>query len=506
MPTYLLAHDLGTTGDKATLFSAEGDLIGSITAPYPLQVNGSCAEQDPEDWWKAVVTTTRTLTERVNPAKIAAVSFSGQMMGCLCVDKEGRPLRPSILWADIRAEKEAALARRTLDDLTYYRLCGHRLSPSYSAAKLSWVKLHEPQVYEKTYKMLNAKDYILLKLTGRFVTEVSDASSTCLMDINTLTWSEALLAAHGLSADKMPDLLRSVDMAGKVTKEAAAITGLPEGTPVICGGGDGPAAAVGSGAIAPGVANLCLGTSSWISFAADEPLFDPDMTTFTFAHMVPGKLLPTGTMQCGGGSLSWAVRELFRDSGCPPHEIYNTVNREVEACAPGADGLLFLPYLMGERSPRWNSEARGCFIGLTLGQERGQMLRAVMEGVAMNLDIIRNAFVQGGADIRSLTLLGGGARNPAWQTILANVLNTPVKVPALLNEATSMGAAVTAGVGVGLYDSFDAIHRFLTVAATRYPEPSAASFYETGKRRFEEAYQALTGLFHSLAEDRSHRI
>lgn len=498
MATYLLAHDLGTTGNKATLFTAEGELVKSVTCTYPLAVDGPCAEQNAEDWWQAVIAATKTLTESIDPADIAAISFSGQMMGCLCLDGHGNPLRPAIIWADIRSKQQENDVRRVMDDYRYYLLAGHRLSPSYSATKLAWIRDNEPDVYRKTDKMIHAKDYILYKLTGNLVSEVSDASSTCLLDINTLDWSDTLIKAHGLDKSKLPPLLSSVDMAGRVTKESARLTGLLPGTPVICGGGDGPAAAVGSGAVKEGRANLCLGTSSWISFAADAPLPDPAMTTFTFAHMVKGKWLPTGTMQTGGGALSWAVKAFFdgaEEAGLSKAAVYERVNKEVNAALPGAEGLLFLPYLMGERSPRWNSQARGCFLGLSLNHGRGELLRAVMEGVAYNLDVIRRAFVKNGAKFDSLMLMGGGARNAAWQQILSDVLELPVRVPVMLNEATSMGAAVTAGVGVGLYDSFDVIDNFLTVRETRLPQPENHAVYERAKEHFDEAYAALCEFF-----------
>ena len=293
MAVYLLAHDLGTSGNKASLFDENGALIKSMTAAYPLDVrNGNWAEQNADDWWNAVCESTKSLLDGINPHDIAGVSFSGQMMGALCVDCEGNPLRPSIIWADMRAADIIDELHGKISDMDYYRLTGHRMSASYSAAKLAWVKRNEPEIYAKTDKVLNAKDYILYKLTGNMVTEPSDASSTCLLDIGTLRWSDTLADLYGISMDKLPELRRSVDLAGTVTREAAALTGLVEGTPVICGGGDGPCAAVGSGAVREGIANCCLGTSSWISFASKEPLIDPDMTTFTLPTWYPAMFCP----------------------------------------------------------------------------------------------------------------------------------------------------------------------------------------------------------------------
>lgn len=462
MPTYLLAHDLGTSGNKATLFTSEGKLVKSTVYSYDLHVHyGTWIDQNADDWWKAVCETTKDLLADINPADVAAVSFSGTMMACLCVDKEGNALYPGLIWADMRSTKEADELAQRISPIDFYHITGHRLSSSYTGTKFMWIKKNEPEIYKKTYKTLNVKDYILLKLTGNFVTDYSDASSTCLMDITKREWSEELVDLCGLDMEKMPTMLSSVEMAGKVTREAAALTGLLEGTPIICGGGDGACAAVGTGAVRPGVANCCMGTSSWISFASETPLFDNEtMATFNFAHIVPGYTLPCGTMQCGSGSMSWAVRELFKDSPMSKNDIYRTVNQEVETIPAGSEGLLYLPYLMGERSPRWNDKARGTFIGLTMNHSRAHILRSVMEGVALNLNVILETYRKNGATINSLITVGGGARNKAWLKILSEVMNIDIRLPDILEEATSMGAAITAGVGVGLYDDFNVMTVF----------------------------------------------
>ncbi|MBQ7364153.1 MAG: FGGY-family carbohydrate kinase, partial [Clostridia bacterium] len=426
MEKYVIAHDLGTSGNKATLYSLDGKLIKSALYSYPLYVSAAgTAEQDADDWWRAVAESTKELLDGIAPSEIAAVSFSGQMMGCLCVDKDGKPLRRSLIWADMRSTKEANEIARNLSKEEFYRIIGHRLSPSYSATKLMWVKNNEREVYDKTYRMLHAKDYVIFRLTGVFATEPSDASSTCLMDLSTLTWSDTVIRAAGLSKEMLPEIIPSTAIAGRVTKEAAAMTGLLEGTPVVMGGGDGSCAAVGCGVVREGSANLCLGTSSWISVAAKTPIFDPEMKTFTFAHVVPGYYIPTGTMQTGGGALSWAVKTLY---GAPEGQeafaaadIYRSVAKEVAKSPLGAKGLYFLPYLMGERSPRWNDRAKGSFVGLTMAHERGDMLRAVMEGVGYNLGIILETLRKNGCQIDSLISVGGGARNQIFIDILADL-------------------------------------------------------------------------------------
>ena len=499
MEKYILAHDLGTSGNKATLYDLNGNLVKSATFSYGLITGeNNVAEQSADDWWRAVCESTRCLLEGIDSASVAAVSFSGQMMGCLCVDSRGVPLRRALIWADMRSAKQEATVRRRIDELAFYKTTGHRISSSYSLTKLMWIKENEPEVYQSTYRMLNAKDYMIYKLTGRFVTEPSDASSTCLMDLNRLRWSDDLFDVSGLDKSKMPEIIPSVAIAGTVTREASALCGLLEGTPVVCGGGDGCCAAVGTGIVKEGVANCCLGTSSWISLATRAPLYDEDMTTFNFAHIVPGYVMPCGTMQTGGGALSWAVDCLFEGFGMSKDRIYSLVNESVAKSPVGAKNLLFLPYLIGERSPRWNDSAKGTFVGLTLNHNRGDMLRSVMEGVGYNLDVILNTFRKNGSDIDRLILIGGGARNAVWQQILSDIYSTPVSVPECLEEATSMGAAITAGVGIGAFESFDVVDRFIRIREERKPDLSKGPRYAEMKKLFDEAYGALYNFFESM--------
>lgn len=496
MAKYLIAHDLGTSGNKATLFNVDGSLVESYVYNYDLYVDGTnYAEQEAEDWWEAVKETTKKLVANINPEDVLAVSFSGQMMGCLCVDKDGKPLRRSLIWADMRSIEEESEIRSKIDEKEYYKLTGNKISASYSAAKLMWIKKHEPEVYAKTYKVLNAKDYIIEKLTGEFVTDPSDASGTGFFDINNNCWSKELLEIYGLQMNKLPEIISSTAVAGTVTQEAANLTGLAVGTKVICGGGDGVCAAVGSGAVKDGVANCCLGTSSWVSFASKKPVFSPDMITFNFAHIVPGYYVPCGTMQCGGGSLSWIVRELYRDSDKTKSEIYQEVNMLAEESGIGANRLLFLPYLMGERSPRWDPNAKGSFIGFTIEHTRGDMLRAVMEGVAFNLNIILKEFQKNSDGISELNILGGGARNREWCKIFADVFEIPIILPNHLEEATSMGAAVTAGVGCGIYKDFEALSLFIKNNSKFIPNKKNSKKYAEYEALFDESYYALKNIF-----------
>lgn len=500
MPTYLLAHDLGTSGNKATLFTSEGKLVKSTVYSYDLHVHyGTWIDQNADDWWKAVCETTKALLADINPADVAAVSFSGTMMACLCVDKEGNALYPGLIWADMRSTKEADELAQRISPIDFYRITGHRLSSSYTGTKFMWIKKNEPEIYKKTYKTLNVKDYILLKLTGNFVTDYSDASSTCLMDITKREWSEELVDLCGLDMEKMPTMLSSVEMAGKVTREAAALTGLLEGTPIICGGGDGACAAVGTGAVRPGVANCCMGTSSWISFASETPLFDNEtMATFNFAHIVPGYTLPCGTMQCGSGSMSWAVRELFKDSPMSKNDIYRTVNQEVETIPAGSEGLLYLPYLMGERSPHNDPAARGAFLGLRMDTPRAALTQAVLEGVAFAIrDCVEIARAQG-VEIAASTLCGGGAKSPLWREILANVLGIPLTLPQT-EQGPGYGGAMLAAVACGAYPSVQACADALVRAkSTTEPDPAIVEKYNARYALWHTLYPALKASYAAM--------
>lgn len=504
MSKYILAHDLGTSGNKATLFSEDGRLIGHEVYSYNTHYfNGTWVEQDADDWWRAVCCTSRQLIEStgVLPSDIAAVSFSGQMMGCLCVDSSGTPLRPSMIWADQRAQKQADQIEEHISQWDYYHIVGHRNTASYGIQKLMWIRDNEPEVYEQTYKTLNAKDYIVFRLTGKFYTEYSDGNSNGCFDLLNLQWSEELLSYAGIDIDKLPELKPSTFIAGTVTKDAAAATGLAENTPVVLGGGDGVAANVGAGSIAPGKTYSCMGTSAWITTTTEKPIFDEQMRTVTWAHIIPGLYAPNGTMQYAGGAYSWVKECICKmesyDAKLHGGSPYDYMNQAIQNSPIGANGLIFLPYLLGERAPRWDPHAKGAWIGLKPENTRGDLLRSVLEGITMNLSIILDV-LKTQVDIKEILVLGGGAKGKVWRDIMANVYNARILVPTLLEEAGSMGAAVTGGVGVGLFKDFSAIDRFIHIEATHDPVPQAAASYTPVKELFDECYYALRDTFKKM--------
>lgn len=498
----LLAHDLGTSGNKATLFDTEGHLLASTTVPYKtFYSNGTWAEQDPQAWWAAVRSSTRAIL-RSHPAnEIGVISFSGQMMGCLAVDAQGRPLKNHIIYSDQRSVKQTEDLISRIDARRVFEITGHRASPSYAVEKLMWLRDNEPKTYKQTAKMLNAKDYINFKLTGRMVTEYSDASGTNALDLKKLAWSEEIIEAAQVDRSKFPDLVSSISVVGEITAEAAEATGLRKGTPVVAGAGDGGCATVGIGSVRPGITYNYIGSSSWISTTSKEVLNDPEMKNFTWAHPVPGYVQPCGTMQTAGSSYSWLKEQLgdwetfeAKRLGLSP---YRLLDEQVESSPVGANGILFLPYLLGERSPRWNPDAKGAFLGLTLDRTKADVFRAVLEGITVNLGLILDV-MRSQVPIVEMRVLGGGPKGKQWRQILADVYDMPILVPKYLEEATSMGAAVIGGVGAGLLDSFDCIETFIEFTDRVEPIPENVHRYKEIKPLFEGAYHLLEPLFPKL--------
>ncbi len=507
MRNYILAHDLGTTGNKATLYDREGNLSGSAFYSYDTEyAHTGWAEQNPEDWWQAVCVSTHKLLQQtaVRGDEVACITFSGQMMGCVPLDKHGKPLRKAIIWADQRSVEQERWVGERISPEEVYRITGHRLSASYSLCKMLWLRDHQSDIYKETYKYVHAKDSIVARLTGVFVTEPSDASSMNLYDLEKGEWSEHIIDAAGLDPAQLPELHQSIDVVGTVLPEIADEVGVAAGTPVVIGGGDGACAAAGAGVVNEGAAYNYVGSSSWIALATPKPIYDPEYKTFTFGHVVPGMFMPTGTMQAAGASYQWTRDQLCHIEIQAAETLgissYELMNVEAENSTAGANGLIYLPYLMGERSPRWNTRARGAFIGLTIRHTRADIIRAVLEGVTMNLRVILDAFRDQGTQIEAMRVIGGGARGRFWNRIMANIYGMPVQRLAILEEATSMGAALVGGVGVGLYPDFSMIDQMNKTVDVIEPDPEEQAAYEQVYPVFEAAYHALVPIYDMIAE------
>ncbi|GAA1158043.1 xylulokinase [Microbacterium oxydans] len=490
----IIAHDLGTTGNKASLHHDDGRIVASVTVAYPAHfAAGGVAEQNPDDWWNAVVAATRDLIARTSTptSDIVGLVVSGQMMGAVLLDAEGEPARPAIIWADTRAGAQQRELEDAIGAERAYGILGHRLNPTYSVEKIMWVRDNEPDVWARVRRVCVAKDFIVLRLTGRLATDRSDASGTNAYDQAAGTWSDEVLRAARLDRALFPEILESTQIAGALTDAAATALGLHTGVRVVMGGGDGPLAAVGSGVVAPeDGAYVCLGTSSWISFAADAPLHDPGMRTFTFDNVVPGSFVPTATMQAGGASVQWIAEALSPD---PAHPETGRLTAEASADVD-TDDLYFLPYLLGERSPLWDPDARGAFVGLSRHHGRAHLVRAVLEGTAFNLLSCIQAFRASGAVIDRIDAVGGGAQSDVYLSVLADVWGVPVRRRTIVEEANSLGAAVTAAVGLGITD-FSAARALSEVTAEFTPDAGRHAVYAERHARFADAYAALAPWF-----------
>ncbi len=497
----LIAHDLGTTGDKASLHDDTGRLVASTTTRYETRYGrDGLAEQDPQAWWRAVCDATRQLLERaaVEPSAVEAVGFSGQMMGAVFLDAGYEPVRPSIIWADHRSGVECDRLVAGYGMAEGYATTGHQLNPTYSLSKIMWVRDHEPEVFARVRHVCLAKDFVVHRLTGVLVTDPSDASSTNAYDQGREAWADGLLEVAGVDAALLPEVVPSTTVVGAVTAAAARACGLLEGTPVVIGGGDGPLAAVGAGVVTPeSGAYVYLGSSSWVSLAADAPLYDPQMRTMTFNHVVPGRFVPTATMQAGGGSLQWVADLLVPGED---GDRFRDLVAATEPVSAAEDGLYFLPHLLGERSPYWNPDARGAFVGLGRHHGREHLTRAVLEGVAFNLATCVDAFRGMGAAIDRVDAIGGGAASDVWLQVMADVWGATVRRRTIVEEANSLGAAVTAGVGVGLLDGFEVAPGLSEVSAVFTPDPARHDAYAARHAFFLDAYARLEPWFATSKE------
>lgn len=498
----IIAHDLGTTGDKASLHGDDGHLMSAITIPYSTQYGEhGIVEQDPNDWWNAVAQATRVLLERTSTSKdaVKAISFSGQMMGAVFLDSQLEPVRPSMIWADTRSGQQCDSLITQVGLQRGYKITGHQLNPTYSLTKIMWLRDNEPEMFARVHKVCLAKDFIVARLTGRLATDPSDASSTNAYDQTEGCWSEEILSAAGIDPHLLPEIVPSTTIVGTVRASAAEATGLATDTAVVIGGGDGPLAALGAGIVGPeDGAYVYLGSSSWVSVAANQPLLDPQMRTMTFDHVIPGRYVPTATMQAGGGSLQWIAEILQPGSASTKFEHLLS---EADTAEASSEGLYFLPHLLGERSPYWNPDARGAFLGLSRHHGRAHMVRAVVEGVAFNLFTCVEAFRDAGIGVDRVDAIGGGAKSDTWLQIIADVWGTTVRRRSIVDEANSLGAAVVAGVATGLLGDFSATHSLSEVTAEFLPDPERHGKYADRHAVFLDGYRRLETWFPARANE-----
>ena len=488
---YFAAYDLGTSSLKATLVEAEEGVIRSLTQGYPLDTNAmGKAEQQAADWWQAFCRASRSLMEGIDSRDVAAVSLSGQMMVCLPVQGD-RPLCPAIIWADVRSQQQADELEGAFQPGEYYRRVGMRPSPNHSLPKWKRFRQQQPDLYKKTDCFLSAKDYINLKLTGRYATDPEEAAFMHALELNGTDWSPALIGAAGIDREKMPDLLPVGTVLGGILEDAAGECGLRAGTPVVLGTGDGGAATLGAGAFQRGDTYISLGTSSWVCSVTNQPSLDDQMRIAKIRYL--DGFRDSGTMQSGGFSFSW-LKNLLRYS-------YDEMAEMALHTAPGSDGVMFLPNLMGERAPFWDPQLKGSFLGLSASAGAAQLCRAVPEGVAMQLDLILKIIMQANSplNIQKIRLVGGGADSLMWRSILADVFGLPIVTTDAAAHAGALGIAVIAGKAVGVFDGYDAVLKFHGGEHLTPPDEQNAHRYQQLKKIFLSARQALMPVDHQIS-------
>ena len=459
---YVVGVDLGTSGTKTVLFDTLGNVIASSTVEYPLyQPKNGYAEQKPEDWWNAAhVTLKNVITESgIAPEDIKGVGISGQMHGLVMLDEDNKVIRPAIIWCDGRTEAECAEITEKVGYEKLIEITANPALPGFTASKIMWVKNHEPENYAKCRHILLPKDYVRFMLTGEYATEVSDASGMQLLDVANRCWSDELLEILDIDKNMLAKVYESPEITGKVTAEAAALTGLAEGTIVVGGAGDNAAAAVGTGVVKENRAFTTIGTSGVVFAHTDSPKIDPKGRVHTFCCAVPGCWHIMGVTQGAGLSLKW-----FRDNFCQAEiqtakemgvDPYYLMDKEADSVAIGADKLLYLPYLMGERTPHLDAKARGVFFGLSAIHGRKEMLRAVMEGVSYSLRDCLEICKEMNIEVSDMMACGGGGSSPLWRQMLADLYQCPVKT-ASSKEGPALGVAILAMVGAGIYESVPA--------------------------------------------------
>ena len=486
---YVIGIDVGTSGTKTVLFDELGKVIASATVEYPMyQPQNGYAEQDPADWYNAAISTIKTVITKsgVSNKDIVGIGLSGQMHGLVILDENDEVIRPAILWNDGRTEKEVEYLNFTVGKEKLSQYTANIAFAGFTAPKILWVKNNEPESFKKIRKIMLPKDYINYVLTGVHACDYSDASGMLLLDVKNKCWSEEMLTLCGITKDLLPSLYESYEVIGKVKEEF----GLPEAV-VVAGAGDNAAAAVGTGTVGNGKCNISLGTSGTVFISSDSFSVDPMNALHSFCH-ADGNYHLMGCMLSAASCNKWLAEEILKEKD------FALLQKEINEEKLGKNSVYFLPYLMGERSPINDTDARGVFLGMTLDTRREDMVLSVLEGVSFAIRDSLEVAKSSGIGITESFLVGGGAKSPLWRKILANVLGIRLHI-LKTEQGPGFGAVILAMVGTGLYKTVNEASRELcTVADTVYPEEGLASLYEDRYNKFRELYPALKSVFKAL--------
>ncbi len=498
MASKLLGIDVGTGGTRAVLTDSSGNVLHSCTSehqPFASPRSG-WAEQDPHDWWRACGEAVRQVLaqSKTDAGEILAVGFSGQMHGAVLLDNAGEVLRPALIWCDQRTEAEASELTNTIGAGQIISWTSNPALTNFTLTKLLWVRNHEPELFARFAMLQLPKDYVRYRLTGSFAMDMADGSGTLLLDVAKRAWSQEMAKATGIPLSALPPLFESCDVCGTVSAEGARATGLKEGTPVVAGAGDQAAGAVGLGIVSPGAVHATIGTSGVVFAATDRPALDPRGRLHTFCHAIPGRWHVMGVTQAAGPSLRW-----FRDNfgaACAngsnaQRDPYDIMCDEASAVPAGCDGVMWAPYLMGERTPHLDPNARAALIGLAANHGRGHIIRAILEGVAYSLRDTFEIFSEIQVPVSAIRLGGGGARSPLWRQIQADVYRHPVEIVEA-EEGAAYGAALLAGVGAKVWPTVDeACRAAVRVRTTVSPKAESSAVLQAQYQQYRRIYPAL---------------
>ncbi|PIE34784.1 hypothetical protein CSA56_06800 [candidate division KSB3 bacterium] len=506
---FLLGIDVGTTAVKSAIFSDEGVLVGQASSEYPTSYpSANMVEQSPDDWWQAAVNTIREAlsASRLSNRDIAAIGVSSQAPTMLAVDTQGKPLHPALIWMDQRADDACDRLRQIPGEDEIFRITGNIVNSYYVLPELLWFKQQKPELYTQTFKILQANGYINLKLTGAYTIDRSHAGLTLLYDIHQQQWAKELFDVTELSPTLFPDISECHAVIGEVTQKAAGETGLHAGTPVIAGMVDATAATLEAGAVCDGAVCEMTGTSTVIMTALANIITDSRLTFFP--HSIQGTFLWVGAMSASGASLKWFKNQLgFAEQntsallGMTPYDV---MNQEVQNLPEGPSGIIFLPYLSGERSPIWDNKARGVFFGLSESTARAELIKALLEGTAFGLKHNLDVFTEGGMTVREIRTVGGGAKSAVWNQIKADITNTPILIPETAIGAP-FGDGILAGHGIGLFpDITQSIQQLVTIRETYKPRPRYVRTYQEMFAIYKDLYRHLQTDFAKLYELKRH--
>ncbi|MGA9511919.1 MAG: xylulokinase [Candidatus Sulfotelmatobacter sp.] len=492
---YLLGVDVGTGGTRALILDERGRVVSSATEDHRAFASPQIgwAEQDPRDWWRACgIAVRRALAQaRLRSDQISCVGLSGQMHGAVLLDEQDRLVRPALIWCDVRTEKQCQdLTAQVGADKLIQLTCNPALT-NFTLTKCLWVRENEPENWRRVRSLLLPKDYVRFRLTGEHATDVADASGTLLLDVANRRWSKAMLKLVQMDESLLPRLCESPEICGQISDDGAQATGLKKGTPVVAGAGDQAAGAIAMGAVSPGTVSATIGTSGVVLAATDRPTLDSRGRVHTFCHAVPGRWIAMGVTQAAGLSLRW-----FRDQlGSDQQQSYESLTAEAANAPAGCDGLLWAPYLMGERTPYLDPAARGMLVGLTASHTRSHVIRAILEGVAFSLRDTFTIFREMEVPVKKIRLGGGGARSTLWRQIQADIYGQPVETVEA-EEGAAYGAAILAGVGAKTWSSVDeACQSVVRVVENITPDPEDSLAMEKLYAAYRRIYPAMKSIF-----------